>query len=367
MEQRKEIKINSLPAKTWKWLRLNETAVAVTEQSLPCSLSAEEKQANGSAVLNIQAKKPGEKTAFDQVETGAGREADLFFTEGTGAVSCSGGQKEEQKTVRLAAHGSKDDAQQAGELLVEAKKNTELTVIEQLAGEGEKGTLAFRTRILAEEGSAVKLIQLCHPGCEQVLVNDIGGQLAKDAQLSVVQIFLGEGNTYSGIRSELIGENAHLDAKIGYLLKKKQMLDMNLIANHIGKKTTCDITAEGTMKDAAKKVFRGTIDFKKGASGSKGAETEEVLLLGDNVINQTIPLILCAEEDVEGSHGATIGELDEETLFYLETRGIDREKAENLMARASIEKLCHEIDDEETRGLVLTELAKQLSEEIEED
>ena len=49
-------------------------------------------------------------------------------------------------------------------------------------------------------------------------------------------------------------------------------------------------------------VFRGTIDFKFGAAGAEGEEKEDVLLLGDDVINQTIPLILCAEEDVQGNH-----------------------------------------------------------------
>lgn len=74
------------------------------------------------------------------------------------------------------------------------------------------------------------------------------------------------------------------------------MIDINLVVNHIGKKTNCNIQVDGTLKDAAEKIFRGSIDFKTGSSDSKGAETENVLLLGDDVVNKTIPLILCAEE-----------------------------------------------------------------------
>ena len=73
------------------------------------------------------------------------------------------------------------------------------------------------------------------------------------------------------------------------------------------------------------KVFRGTIDFKNGSSDSVGNEKETVLMLGENVVNKTVPLILCAEENVVGNHGATIGELDDETLFYFESRGIGRD------------------------------------------
>ena len=64
-----------------------------------------------------------------------------------------------------------------------------------------------------------------------------------------------------------------------------------------------------------KKTFRGTIDFRCGSSGSVGDEQEDVLLLGENIVNKTIPLILCEEEDVDGRHGATIGRLPEDMLF----------------------------------------------------
>ena len=66
-------------------------------------------------------------------------------------------------------------------------------------------------------------------------------------------------------------------------------------------------------------------------------EVQDQLLLGDGVVNQTIPLILCGEEDVEGNHGATIGRLDEKMLFYLASRGIPEEAARSLLARARIE------------------------------
>ena len=61
------------------------------------------------------------------------------------------------------------------------------------------------------------------------------------------------------------------------------------------------MNADGVLQDRSAKLFRGTIDFQKGAAGSKGDEKEDVLLLGEDVVNRTIPLILCAEEDVEAT------------------------------------------------------------------
>ena len=179
----------------------------------------------------------------------------------------------------------------------------------------------------------------------------------------MLQIFIGKGNLYNGVRTELIGKRASTNMDIGYLGQKKQVIDINLVVNHIGKKTNCSIQVDGTLKDAAQKIFRGSIDFKTGSSDSKGAETENVLLLGDDVVNKTIPLILCAEENVEGSHGATIGELDEDTLFYFASRGIDMETAEDMMTKGKMEVLYRKIQDEDTEKLV----EKQLAEVMEYD
>ena len=83
-------------------------------------------------------------------------------------------------------------------------------------------------------------------------------------------------------------------------------------------------------------------------------------MLGDGVVNKTVPLILCAEENVVGNHGATIGELDEDTLFYFESRGISAAEAENIMARAAIERLARTIGDETAQEAILAELEEVL-------
>ena len=130
-----------------------------------------------------------------------------------------------------------------------------------------------------------------------------------------------------------------------YLGKNSQTIDYNIAVNHWGKDTHSGINAAGALMDSAKKVFRGTIDFKTGSSDSKGSENETVIMLGDDVVNKTVPLILCSEENVEGSHGATIGELDDDTLFYFESRGIGREEAERIMAYAALKRLIRLSDD----------------------
>ena len=77
-----------------------------------------------------------------------------------------------------------------------------------------------------------------------------------------------------------------------------------------------------------------------------------MLLVSDDVVNQSIPLILCSEEDVQGNHGASIGKLDEDLLFYMMSRGFSESDAIDMMAKAKIEGICRRIEDEETVQLV---------------
>ena len=178
--------------------------------------------------------------------------------------------------------------------------------------------------------------------------------------MELIQILLGRGDVYSDGHFALNGTGAGFQAGIGYLGQKQQTVDLNLVVDHWGQKTTSEINAAGALKDDARKIFRGTIDFKKGSAGSVGNEQETVLMLGDGVVNKTVPLILCAEENVVGNHGATIGELDEDTLFYFESRGISAAEAENIMARAAIERLARTLQNETAQAAVLTELEEVL-------
>lgn len=351
MDNNYDMKINRLPAKTWYWLRMNETALTWNPENIPCS-------------VQITGGKKSERTAgeFKHIETGAGRDADVLFDQDLcGGCVLAADDTNKGQTVHIAVSNSGINGS-SGAVCVDAAAGSELTVIETFAeGEEPGGSLAFRTRFDIGEGAHIRLVQIFMQGEHTALLNDVGSVCADKGQLDVLQIFIGKGNLYNGVRTDLIGKGSQTNMDIGYLGQKQQIIDINLVINHIGKKTNCSIQVDGTLKDAAQKIFRGSIDFKTGASGSKGAETENVLLLGDGVVNKTIPLILCAEENVEGSHGATIGELDDETLFYFASRGIGMETAEDMMTRGKMEVLYRKIHDDDTEKLVEKQLAEVMA------
>ena len=237
---------------------------------------------------------------------------------------------------------------------VTAEAGAELTVFEVCTA---AQPLAAELRLTAAEGAHLRVVQLLNPARGAVLRHELSAQLAEHAKLDLISLQLGDGAVYADHQIALAGDGAALRA---YLARRSDTADIDLTVEQLGKSTVSEIHASGALMERAKKVFRGTIDFKRGSAGSVGSENETVLLLGEDAENKTVPVILCAEENVEGSHGATIGELDEDMLFYFASRGIDRAAAEAILARAAVERLARMAEDEAFSARALGALAQVL-------
>ena len=221
------------------------------------------------------------------------------------------------------------------------------------------GLSAVQTKLILEKDAKVTLVQIIRNDNAKTVLNDIGAKVADGAKFSVIHLFLSGGHVYNGCKADLVGKKSTFTADIAYTVGNDAVLDMNYVALHEGKKSVSEIKTDGVLHENSKKLFRGTIDFKKGAAGAVGNEKEDVLLLDDDVVNQTIPLILCAEEDVEGNHGATIGKLDDDMVFYLESRGMELPKIYKMMAKARIDAVLRLVPDEKTKADVASYLESE--------
>lgn len=232
--------------------------------------------------------------------------------------------------------------------VIHAKKGSDVTIIMDYNSEKEAaGFLGVSTRVLAEEGARVTLVRSQLLGNGFIHFDDIGGACFEKGGINVVSLELGAKNSFVGLRVTLSEKESELLSSMGYLCRDDHKLDINYVADQRGKKTNALMDFKGVLMDNASKTFRGTIDFKSGSSGSVGNEQEDALLLSEDVINRTMPVILCQEEDVDGRHGATIGQLSEELLFYMQTRGIDEDEAKRIMIKARLESVSRMIPDPE--------------------
>jgi len=208
-----------------------------------------------------------------------------------------------------------------------------------------EGALAVQTLVYAEKNAKVKLYQVGLQSDSDISLNDIGANVDKDASFELVQLLLGGKKLFAGARASLVGKRSEFISDLGYYGKAEDQIDLNYVADHIGKSTNSKMIASGVLNDNSGKLLRGTIDFKRGAKDATGEESEDVLLLGQNIHNQSIPVILCAEEDVVGTHGASIGNLDDEMLFYLTSRGMDKESVTKMVARARIDAIGKKLEN----------------------
>ena len=95
-------------------------------------------------------------------------------------------------------------------------------------------------------------------------------------------------------------------------------------------------------------TVRGDQALAEYGAGATGDEQEETLLLGEKAVNKSIPMILCGEEDVSGTHGATLGRLGAEELFYFQSRGVSEADAQKIMTKAKVLAVANLINDEAT-------------------
>lgn len=370
------ITINRLPARTWNHLKMNEAVVKNVE--VPVAGTYDEKVGKHTGInlsdgLEIHLADESEKKLFDSIETALGSDMDklgehfpvevISTVEQDESIYNGENNGKENKTAELTQNHvilNLTSDGHYGRYFLQVKKNSHMNVaVYCTTKENETEPFFLQLKIYAEENSKLDLAVVQTIGKSQQVFSDIGGLLEKNAAVELVKMELGGKEVYSGAYMDLKGDTSSFKAHIGYLGEEKQRLDMNYVARHHGKKTESLMESSGVLSDEAFKLFRGTIDFVKGCPGSVGNEKEDVLLLGDDVVNQTIPLILCAEEDVEGNHGASIGELDEKTLFYLMSRGFTKEAAQQMIARARLDAVANQIMEPSVREKTLKYLEER--------
>ncbi len=357
MDDTKNICINKLPARTWNRLKMNETCIeldikpvrAVYKEEIPDGVDRVAGRAVG-PMSDIPVN-TGLGEEFDALLSNTGIKPEGYITEeGVKAkkplyIFYKGGRHE----------GEKSEGEDRVSLLdFTIGEESSLTVIQDIADDDSAGAYNFilQNKYHIAEGGSLTLIQVNRLGREVSLYNDIGGYVADGGRFNLIQVILGGGVNYYGSNTGLSGRGSGVSIDVAYSLDGDAVLDMNYVADHRGRNSESNIGVNGVMKGRARKLFRGTIDFHKGCGGAKGAELEDVLLIDDTIVNQTIPLILCDEEDVEGAHGATIGRLDEHLLTYMKSRGISEKDAYVLMERAKIDAVAGKIEDDRTRRII---------------
>lgn len=379
---------NAMPAPTWSWLKMNDTDIRIPDglerrcqvqieagddlletnasfegavealsehlELAPRTAAADGRAValaatgadDGAAELDIPALSTYERRAVlselaDNIGAdfvgGVGTDARsyLTFLAGGAAVLASEPNAKAAASVRVeAAAGTASSA--CLDVVAAAGSTIELDLT--IDADTDAAALAGSTmRVFAGERASVDITVYVCAGPQTTVIEDAGLVLAEDARVRVRHVVLAGQVSITGLAADLRGDRSRIDIDTRYVAAGSEQRDFNYVIRHRGRKTISNMDANGVLAGQARKCLRGTIELIHGAKGAEGNERETVLLASEGVGNKTVPTILCDEDDVAGNHGATIGHVRPEQLFYAACRGLSAEQTEALFMRSKFE------------------------------
>jgi FeS assembly protein SufD len=236
--------------------------------------------------------------------------------------------------------------------VIEVEPHSKVTIVFDY-NSGEKGFKNGITRLVAKEGSAVNIVKIQRLGDGFSDFDNCLVEVGEKAAVNWSNVVIGAHISAFDVSVYLSEEGGNFTAKSVFLGVDSQVYDMSYKVYHYAPKTISSVDLKGALKGSAKATFIGNIDIKKGAKKAKAEENETVLLLDKTVRSIAIPALYCAEEDVQANHSASAGQIDENKLYYVMSRGFSLEEARLLMVQAVLNPVIDLIPYDPIREIIL--------------
>jgi Fe-S cluster assembly protein SufD len=245
--------------------------------------------------------------------------------------------------------------------VIELAEGAELTLIEQHVASGEQAHLAtLVSDIELHQGARLHHTLLQNAAIGASLVRRSSLRLHARARATLHVLELGGALVRHDLQAELLGDGAQLDTRGVFMPHGRQHIDTQLAIRHQALNTTSSSNWRGVANDRARGVFRGAIVVAPGADGSDASLSNKNLLLSPSAEIDTKPELEIYADEVKAAHGATVGQLDERSLFYLRSRGIPQAEARALLTTAFCRAVLDDLPDETLREHLSTLLIAHL-------
>jgi len=229
-------------------------------------------------------------------------------------------------------HGAMHDAAYFPRTLILVGANAQLSIVESFKGSGAYFRNAV-TEIVVGENSIVDHYRVQQESTEAFHISTTQVQLGRNANFATHSISLGGALTRNDVGAVLSeGTEATLNGL--YIVNGTQHVDHHTVIDHAKPHGTSHELYKGILDGRATAVFNGRIIVRKDAQKTDSKQTNKNLVLSDEAVINTKPELQILADDVRCTHGATIGQLDADSMFYLQSRGIPRAEARNLLIYA---------------------------------
>lgn len=251
-------------------------------------------------------------------------------------------------TLRLYRWLSAAGTASFGRLLVVAGENAQLSLASEVASDDLAAqTLASSaTEVFAEEGARVNFVRVQRWGRGVVNLATDRVVAGRDARVTTLNLALGADVVRADLRCALAKPGAHVDMLGLYLADGTQHFDHETLQDHIAPHASSNLLFKGALRERGRSVFRGLIRVHQGAQRTDAYQTNRNLILSSEARADSLPNLEIGADDVRCSHAATVGQLDEEEIFYLLSRGIPLAEATRLVVFGFFGEVLSQLPDE---------------------
>lgn len=220
------------------------------------------------------------------------------------------------------------------------------------------------TEVFVGEGAKAELYKMQNLNDHTALLNQTFVALQQDSVLRSMAITLNGGHIRNHTEVRMMGENCDCQAHGLYLIDKEQQADNYIYVEHGHPHCQSNELFKGIMDDAARATFNGHVLVSDGALKTEAFQTNKNILLTDKAHVDTKPFLEIYNDDVKCSHGSTIGQLDENALFYLRSRGISERTAKTMLFYAFCDEVIRKIEIPALRERLSDMVKKRLHGEL---
>jgi len=234
--------------------------------------------------------------------------------------------------------------------LIIAEANSKVTVVESYLSNGNVAYLTNAvTEIVAGENANVEHVKVQDEAASAFHIATISGEFGRTSRVNVHSFALGAKLSRNNIRTRLAGEGLECVLNGLYLTKDEQLADHHMIVEHAQPHCASHEYFNGILDDKSKGVFHGRILVQQLAQKTDAKQTNKNLLLSDEACADTKPQLEIYADDVKCTHGATIGQLNHESIFYLRSRGMSEDTARRMLIHAFAGEIIERIQCEPAR------------------
>ena len=247
-------------------------------------------------------------------------------------------------------------------LLVIADEGARFTLVEEVVSSSPD--LRAYTNEAAElfvgEGAKLEYVSLQNLSRETWHFASHHARVERDAELDWVAGGFGSKKGKVRIQNDLAGEGATSRVTGAYFTDGDQHLDYDTFQEHMAPNTTSDFAFKGALRDTSTAVWRGMIRVEPEAQKTNAYQENRNLMLSPTTHAVPIPGLEILANDVRCTHGATVGRVDREQLFYLMSRGLSRSEAERLIVRGFFEDVLARVELEPVREALAAALEARI-------